>query len=118
LSSLTVTVASSTVIDAFVHFSKKGSFNIKRKIPPFLSKEDIMGKLRFCRGVSYKKKANVYVFYADFNYIFFRGAASLLVEQLIVAIDSSNETLLEGLPNDFIGLLLSKNIIEEVSCYD
>lgn len=76
-----------------------------------------MRRIRLRRDVSFREKNGVYVFYANFNYIFFKGVASSLIEGLLESIGSSGGALVKGFPDDFVDHLLSKKIIEEV-CYD
>lgn len=73
-----------------------------------------MRRIRLCRNVSFREKNGVYVFYTDFNFIFFKDVASTLIRQLLEAIDSSDGELVKGFPDDFVDYLLSKKIAEEV----
>jgi hypothetical protein len=74
-----------------------------------------MRKIRLCRSVSFREKNGVYVFYVDFNFIFFRGVASSLIEPLSETIDSLGGVSVKGIPDDFVDYLLSKKIAEEVN---
>lgn len=73
-----------------------------------------MRKVKLHKAVSYKKKNGVYAFYTDFSFIFFKGIASTLIKKVLEAINSSDGVCVEGVPDDFIDYLLTKNIVEEV----
>lgn len=73
-----------------------------------------MRRIRICRDVSFRERDGVYVFYTNFSYIFFKGVASSLIEQLLASMKASGVSLAQGLPDDFVDHLLAKKIVEEV----
>lgn len=70
-----------------------------------------MKKILLNPAVSYRQKNGVYVFYYNFNYIFFSGVAAKLIDLLMSAI--KNGTGFEVLPDSFISFLSTKKIILE-----
>ncbi len=62
--------------------------------------------------VSYKKNEFAYVFYYDFNYIFFTNEAAKLIEDLFYLLNTGKK--LNTLPETFLDYLLKKKILLEV----
>jgi len=67
--------------------------------------------MRLNRSVSYKEKNGVYVFYREFNYLFFSGQAAHLISRLLSLL-SKGESL-NSISGTFLEYLKTKNIIEE-----
>jgi hypothetical protein len=59
----------------------------------------------------FREKNGIYVFYFDFNYIFFTGEAAKLLGQVINS--GNNEKIYETLPKSFLNYLITKKIILE-----
>lgn len=70
-----------------------------------------MNSIVINRSVSYRKSGEVYVFYYDFDYFFFRGQAAKLMDQLLELLKKNGN--LESIPDSFLQYLKSKKIIEE-----
>jgi hypothetical protein len=70
-----------------------------------------MGKLKLNPSVAYRKKNGVYVFYYDFNYLFFVKEAAKLVDKLLEIIENKKKLYL--LPDSFLKYLISKKILLE-----
>lgn len=68
-------------------------------------------KVHLNPSVSYRLKNGIYVFYYDFNYVFFSGKAARLIDQLLDLLTTGK--CLESLPESFLDYLKSKNIIIE-----
>jgi len=62
-------------------------------------------------AVAYCEKNGVYVFYYDFSYLFFTGAAAKLVSQLFTILKEGQN--LETLPSSFLNYLVLRKIILE-----
>jgi len=73
--------------------------------------EDKMKKLN--QFVSFMKKGEVYVFYLDFNFIFFTGPAAKLLKLLLEDLDQG-KVIRSEIPNSFLNFLQSKRILVEV----
>jgi len=77
-------------------------------------REEAMKKLLLLNpAVAYREKSGVYVFYYDFGYTFFTGAAAKLINQMFVIINEKRS--LRELPESFLNYLISKKILEEQS---
>ncbi|MFA5023598.1 MAG: hypothetical protein WC523_01385 [Patescibacteria group bacterium] len=62
-------------------------------------------------AVVYRKKNGIYAVYLDFNYFFFSGPASDLIDGLLLALAAGES--LNSFPSDFLAYLVSKKIITE-----
>lgn len=62
-------------------------------------------------AVAYREKNGVYVFYYDFSYIFFTGAAAKLMNQLFATLKEGQS--FKTLPDLFLNYLVSRKIILE-----
>lgn len=69
-------------------------------------------QLSLNKSVAYRKKNEVYVFYYDFNYIFFTGNAAILIDKLLEI--SNGKGSFQELPETFLEYLKSKRILLEV----
>mgnify|MGYP007118305121 CR=1 FL=1 len=67
--------------------------------------------IRINPAVSYREKNGTYVFYYDFNYLFFSDTAAHLISKLLRLL--SKKKTLVSLPGPFIEYLKMKKIIEE-----
>ena len=63
---------------------------------------------------SFKKKNGVYVFYFDYDFIFLKGQATILMDLLFEMIDKKNMKNIKEIPESFIKYLLDHGIIMEV----
>lgn len=62
-------------------------------------------------AVAYRKKNEVYLFYYDFSYVFFTGAAAKLMSQLLATLKERQS--FGAFPDSFLKYLVSKKIILE-----
>ncbi|MFA5614889.1 MAG: hypothetical protein WC993_10540 [Methanoculleus sp.] len=67
--------------------------------------------LRLNPAVAYREKNGIYVFYHDFSYTFFTGAAAKLINQMFVTINEKRS--LKELPESFLNYLISREILEK-----
>lgn len=62
-------------------------------------------------AVAYREKNGVYLFYYDFSYVFFTGAAAKLMSQLLATLNEGQS--FKTLPDSFLNYLVSRKIILE-----
>jgi hypothetical protein len=84
------------------HFSK-----------PKESKGDNAMKRMINRCASFRKKDGVYVFYVDFNFVFFKGIAAGFLDAILSSINPEEGIARDAAPEDFMSFLISKNILVE-----
>lgn len=67
-----------------------------------------MKKLKINRSAAYKGKNGVYVFYINFNFIFFKGDAAAYIKDIF----AKEEFSPKDIPVAFIDYLLEKKLFE------
>lgn len=62
--------------------------------------------------VSFREKNGCYVFYLNFNYIFFKGVAGQLISKVLAWLEKKDSICL-NVPESFIEYLIEKSILLE-----
>lgn len=68
-------------------------------------------KIKINRGVAFREKNGVYVFYYDFNYLFFSGTAAQYVSLLLSCL--AQDKSLDKIPQPFLDYLKSRKLVVE-----
>lgn len=80
-------------------------------LPLFLNQKETLMKATINRCASFVKKNGVYAFYVNFGFIFLRGKAVRLMDDLLASADSEGLLNLGVVPESFAQYLDAKKIL-------